>query len=396
MAEHRNTLESRATEDFPSPGTSRLGGGLAFQLDMPASISADEAVVHRVAAGFRKASFQRMNIEPPSLEQAQAGAPPVSAEDVEKPVLEAVSQPESARASLVVASPEDVTMRVDIEDTIKELDAVQPEMVACTFCEGSTPAKMPHCACCGARLEDTSNGKVSRPHIFRRQAPPPTIRAQQRNKVSVSIVSIREDGSDGKEISLDFMETTVGRTQGVKFPTDSFLSPQHARITFENGDLWIEDLYSLNGTFLKLGDDVKLSPGDTFLMGRQVLRFEKFERLMTPKTRSDDGTRFMGSPPPGGGFKILQIGVGGVVQNVYCLPENGAVIGREKGDIIFPHDKFMSSRHAQIYEGRDGECYLVDLNSSNGTWIKIWEKTKIESGHYIFVGQQLFRLQVKK
>jgi len=163
----------------------------------------------------------------------------------------------------------------------------------------------------------------------------------------------------------------------------------------EKGSLFIEDLYSLNGTFLKLRDEVRLTPGDTFLMGRQVLRFERFEQAITPKTKSADGTRYMGSPSPGGSYKVLQIGIGGVVQNVYCLPESGAVLGREKGDIIFPHDKFMSSRHAQIYTGDDGNCYLVDLNSSNGTWIKIWERTNLQDGDFIFMGQQLFRIHVR-
>ena len=101
------------------------------------------------------------------------------------------------------------------------------------------------------------------------------------------------------------------------------------------------------------------------------------------------------SPSPGGQFKILQVGIGGIVQNIYCLPEVGAVLGREKGDIIFPHDKFMSSRHAQIYTGDDGNCYLVDLTSSNGTWIKIWERTQLRHNDYIFMGQQLFRIHIK-
>ena len=55
----------------------------------------------------------------------------------------------------------------------------------------------------------------------------------------------------------------------------------------------------------------------------------------------------------------------------------------------------MSSRHAQIYTGDDGNCYLVDLTSSNGTWIKIWEKTQLRHNDYIFMGQQLFRIHIK-
>src|SRR5699024_7059459 len=123
---------------------------------------------------------------------------------------------------------------------------------------------------------------------------------------------------------------------------------------------------------------------------------ERFEQPITPKTKSPDGTRYMGSPVPGGNFKIIQVGIGNITQNVYCLPASGAVLGREKGDIIFPHDKFMSSRHAQLYQDEEGHCYLVDLNSSNGTWIKLLHKTRLRPGDYIFMGQQLFRIYVAK
>ena len=239
------------------------------------------------------------------------------------------------------------------------------------------------------------SAQSSRKQLQTRQPPPPSEASKQANPWEIFLVSINEDGSDGIVIQLEFLETTVGREGDTRFPTDAFLSPKHARLHIEKGKLFIEDLYSLNGTFLKLRDEVKLTPGDTFLMGRQVLRFERFEQSISPKTKSSDGTRYMGSPAPGGSFKILQIGIGGVVQNVYCLPEAGAVLGREKGDIIFPHDKFMSSRHAQIYTGDDGNCYLVDLTSSNGTWIKIWEKTQLRHNDYIFMGQQLFRIHIK-
>src|SRR5690606_37828310 len=160
----------------------------------------------------------------------------------------------------------------------------------------------------------------------------------------------------------------------------------------EESQLHIEDLYSLNGTYIRIRDEVRLSPGDCFLMGRQVLRFERFEQTVTPKARSADGTRYMGSPPPGGQYKILQVGIGGVYQNVYCLAGRGAVLRREEGDIVFPRHRIMSSRHAQIYPRDDGHYYLVDLNSSNGTWTKIWERTSLDEGDLIFLGQQLFRV----
>ena len=211
----------------------------------------------------------------------------------------------------------------------------------------------------------------------------------------VLLVAINEDGTDGARIPLNREVCVVGRVGDVAYPSDVFLSPRHAAITVRDGRVWVEDLYSLNGTYLKLRGDQPLTPGDTFLMGRQVLRLQRFDAQQNVRSRAADGTRYMGSPPAGGRFKLEQIGVGGIVQDVYCLPAEGALIGREKGDVTFPKDKFMSSRHAQISPREDGSFTLADLNSSNGTWIKIWERQEIARGDFLFLGQQLFRLELE-
>lgn len=249
----------------------------------------------------------------------------------------------------------------------------------CPSCGEPNPRSSKFCGRCGHQLEHSESVAPERPRA-----------AIER---PVALISINEDGSDGARVDLELADTIIGRAGDVRFPTDAFLSPKHARLSTEGGRVYVEDLFSLNGTYVKLHDEVRLSPGDTFLMGRQVLRFEKFEHTIVPKARSSDGTRYMGSPPPGGQYKLLQIGIGGVVQNVSCVHDSGAIIGREKGDVIFPRDKFMSGRHAQIFPRDDGNYYLVDLNSSNGTWVKIWERRQLESRDFLFLGQQLFRVE---
>lgn len=254
------------------------------------------------------------------------------------------------------------------------------QTVECGQCDAANPAGSKFCSECGHPLQ-----KLARAQSADHQRVPAAM--------PVALVSINEDGTDGPRIDLQYAESVLGRAGDIRFPTDAFLSPKHARFSAEGSKLFIEDLYSLNGTYVKLREEIRLTPGDTFLMGRQVLRFEKFEHQIAPKARSSDGTRYMGSPPPGGQFKLLQSGIGGVIQNVFCLHESGAIIGREKGDVIFPRDKFMSGRHAQIFPRDDGHYYLVDLNSSNGTWIKIWERRALSPGDFVFLGQQLFRVE---
>lgn len=304
-------------------------------------------------------------------------------------LLEEIPVPEGVAAQLTPSDSSSAGAlagaRVDSLSTLQARGAKHAEAAAgpgehaCAACGAINPNSSKFCGECGHRL---SGGADNVSDAHRMPAPMPIV-----------LVSINEDGTDGARVDLEFADTVVGRAGDVRFPTDAFLSPKHARVTIEGRSVFIEDLYSLNGTYVKLRDEARLTPGDTFLMGRQVLRFEKFEHTIVPKARSSDGTRYMGSPPPGGQFKLLQVGIGGVIQNVYCVHDSGAIIGREKGDVIFPRDKFMSGRHAQIFPRDDGNYYLVDLNSSNGTWVKIWERRQLGSGDFVFLGQQLFRVE---
>jgi len=249
----------------------------------------------------------------------------------------------------------------------------------CPRCAAANDLTAPSCMQCGASLEH-------------RRTPV----AGKQIETGMFLIAINEDGSDGTRIPLNRENTIVGRAGEIAYPGDVFLSPRHAVLSVEDGVLYVEDLSSLNGTYVKLRAEMALNPGDSFLMGRQVLRVQRFENELATRSRAADGTRYMGSPPPTGRLKIEQIGVGGVVQDVYCLSADGATIGREKGDVIFPRDKFMSSRHARIRLDDDGEFYLADLNSSNGSWLKIWQRRALVDGDFLFLGQQLFRVEVPK
>ncbi|HVU49938.1 MAG TPA: FHA domain-containing protein [Polyangia bacterium] len=74
---------------------------------------------------------------------------------------------------------------------------------------------------------------------------------------------------------LGRLEVLVGRERSdVVFSDDALISSRHARLTFHGGRTTLEDLSSLNGTFLSLRAPHVLAPGDVFRMGNEVLRFE--------------------------------------------------------------------------------------------------------------------------
>jgi len=301
-------------------------------------------------------------------------------------LIDILSQDEGRHASTSKRYPTSGKTRSDRESgaDISSLmyAAQQPgeNEVECRSCGAVNPRSNRYCGQCAAYL-----GDYTEKHVFEQ------IEIQSIN-IDVALIAINEDSSDGARIPLKYNETILGRNGDSRFPSDAFLSPRHARLIVEGRSLFIEDLDSLNGTFLRTRGEVKLTPGDCFLAGRELLRFERFEQVVSTKAKSVDGTRYMGSPPSGGDFKLVQIGIGNITQNIYCLSEAGANFGREQGDIIFNRDRFMSGRHAQIFPRDDGNYYLLDMGSSNGTWFRLSKRCRLYHGDLIFLGQQLFRV----
>ena len=75
-------------------------------------------------------------------------------------------------------------------------------------------------------------------------------------------------------------ELTVGRASGcqIALPDDTYASQLHARIFRRDGDVFIEDLGSTNGTFLnrkKVSAPVQLRRGDRLQIGKTVLEVSR-------------------------------------------------------------------------------------------------------------------------
>ena len=75
-------------------------------------------------------------------------------------------------------------------------------------------------------------------------------------------------------------------------------------------------------------------------------------------------------------------------------PDSGTVtIGREGNDINFPDDPFISGRHAQI-QLTGSVLSVSDLGSRNGTFVRVTGERVLSHGDYVFLGQQLLRVEI--
>jgi pSer/pThr/pTyr-binding forkhead associated (FHA) protein len=214
--------------------------------------------------------------------------------------------------------------------------------------------------------------------------------------VEASIVEIKQDGSTGKAVRI-VKETSIGRSGcDVTYPDDALLSPRHASLTLRSGKIVLKDLGSQNGTFLKQRQDTELTPGDVFLLGRELFRF--ITQTMEEPSVSTEGTQVMRGAPrlhPGPvTAKLERIQLNGEVIEEFKLDKPETTLGRTRGDLIFKNDPYMSGEHARVV-AQPGRFLLQDLKSRNGVYRRIRTEVELQHGDEFFAGEQIFRAEIK-
>src|SRR3990170_257721 len=88
------------------------------------------------------------------------------------------------------------------------------------------------------------------------------------------LIEEKPGGELGQRYPLLQGRLLVGREKGdILFSGDSMISAQHAMFTVLGGGLYVEDLGSTHGVFVRIREPFDLQDGDTLLMGQQVFRF---------------------------------------------------------------------------------------------------------------------------
>ncbi len=96
-------------------------------------------------------------------------------------------------------------------------------------------------------------------------------------RVNYLIIIFGREDDLGKEMEI-IRDTIVGRSLKSDFVTsDPLMSRQHFKLSIKDGKVYVEDLNSLNGTFLNqklLKGKTVLNSGDIITAGRTVFKFE--------------------------------------------------------------------------------------------------------------------------
>ena len=272
--------------------------------------------------------------------------------------------------------------------------AASSSVTNCPACGESVENKHRFCSACGCVISVPNPSEFARARDGSgKGSPRTTMLFSAMQKARPKLVLIRGDGVDGLSYSLAGEDHLAGRGDvPLAFPQDPYLSPEHANFIYRDGKLFVRDQDSANGVFLRIRGSVEIQFGDKFLIGEQLLAVEMPVQAEFSGARPD-GTYAFSSPNQILSMKVVQLLRGGDTGFIYAVDTPSAVIGRSGNTINFPDDPFISGRHAEItYESE--VLRLTDLDSKNGTFICVRNEKQLAHGDYVFLGQQLLRVEI--
>ena len=260
--------------------------------------------------------------------------------------------------------------------------------MACPKCGSAVPVGFKFCGNCGQKLDDAA--PVEEP-----EGAKTLFFGAMQTPNRAKLILIKGEGMDGIAYHLNATEHVAGREEGeILFPEDPMLSPRHACFFYNGGgELSVRDEGSANGVFVRITQPVPLSAESRFLVGEQLLQFEPCTEERNKPHADREGTYFYSSPRRPSRFKLVQILRGGEIGMIYRAPTDSVTLGREGNDINFPDDPYISGHHARVSVTPDG-FELIDLGSKNGTFWRIEGPHRLSHGDYLFIGQQLLRVEI--
>ena len=151
----------------------------------------------------------------------------------------------------------------------------------------------------------------------------------------------------------------------IEIPNEG-ISKRHCTISYSQGNPFIQDLGSLNGTFLRLKNQIKLSEGLILRIGYTDFTVIKVENQNCTINTNWNGTNKQW------------------LVNVYST-----TIGRGKNNTIsIPCDNIMSMKHARIWWDK-GSFYLEDEGSEAKTWIRLSQELQPSKAFRLYFNDEI-------
>lgn len=189
-------------------------------------------------------------------------------------------------------------------------------------------------------------------------------------------------------IRADSKGQVIGRTMpDASDPARGSLAPEHFRLSWTDGRLQIQEVRTINGVYLRLAPQSKapLADGSRFRVGPHVLEFRLHEDTATANQSavSGDGEVFRSvAVKPLAYLDVLGPNAKPSLRIPLTKPDFTDIgrYGGDQSDVVLSDDTEISRLHARIHH-KDGQFFLEDLKSSNGTFIRIRGQRALNLGN---------------
>ncbi len=201
--------------------------------------------------------------------------------------------------------------------------------------------------------------------------------------------------AQGTGFDLAHVENSLGGSAAhIGLGDDGYVAPHAATIAFVEDRLVLRDEGSVNGIYLKLREAAVLEPGDLFVAGQRLFRYEgAFE--LPPPVEADPP--FLGAPRPQGAVIRVTEALAGAKTGRTCHRTGAIAIGRTGCDMNFPSDSLLGARHVEVRIADDGSAMLADLGQApSGVFLRVrpQQPVDLQAGDVLRVGGQQLHLEV--
>ena len=217
----------------------------------------------------------------------------------------------------------------------------------------------------------------------------------------VPLLLIREGSLAGEEIDVR-AEIVLGHEVDLVIE-DAELSRRHARLRAVDGGIEVEDLGSLNGTWVngaRITEPARLNPGDILRLGVNVIEVppqpRPAETVLSPSATITSPAATVASPVSTALAPVLVV-TGGAHAGQRIALTAEVTLGREDDIDVELDDPELSRRH--LFVRPIGEqVALEDLGSRNGTWLngaRLSEPATASPGDVIRLGTTTMTLELQ-
>lgn len=188
-------------------------------------------------------------------------------------------------------------------------------------------------------------------------------------------LQITDGPLEGTTVTIGEEGASIGRhTSNTLVIPEAGISRYHCEICLSNGEFCVRDLGSTTGTYFYL---------------RPQAQFQMFTGLMVKLGE----TEFQVLSQTTTGVEEPQLLVwfyeGPLAGHKASLPPGGITIGRRQNNsLALPQDSTVSAHHAVIFV-EDGDFYISDLGSCNGTCVRLSAERSDSDWHPIMDGDVL-------